>query len=53
MIAVASDTLWAMAAGTLRSWFARSPQRLELIGGAGGLGIAAVGLGFVVTGRKG
>lgn len=53
VIAVASDTLWAMAAGTLRSWFARSPQRLELIGGAGGLGIAAVGLGFLVTGRKG
>jgi threonine/homoserine/homoserine lactone efflux protein len=36
MIAVASDTLWALAAGTLRSWLARSPQRLEIVGGAGG-----------------
>lgn len=51
-IAVVSDTLWAVAAGKLRSWFARSPKRLELVGGAGGLGIAAVGLGFLVTGRK-
>jgi threonine/homoserine/homoserine lactone efflux protein len=53
VIAVASDTLWALAAGTLRSWFARSPQRLELVGGAGGLSIAAVGLAVLITGRKG
>jgi threonine/homoserine/homoserine lactone efflux protein len=51
-IAVVSDTLWALAAGGLRSWFARSPRRLELVGAAGGLGIAAVGLSFLVTGRK-
>ena len=51
-IAVASDAVWALAAGLLRSWFARSPRRLELVGGAGGLGIAAVGLGFLFTGRK-
>lgn len=53
VIAVASDTLWALTAGTLRSWFTRSPGRLELVGGAGGIGIAAVGIGFLVTGRKG
>ena len=53
LIAVVSDTLWALAAGAFRSWFARSPQRLELLGAAGGVGIAAVGLGFLVTGRKG
>jgi threonine/homoserine/homoserine lactone efflux protein len=52
VIAVASDTLWALTAGTLRSWFTRSPRRLELVGGAGGLAIAAVGIGFLVTGRK-
>jgi threonine/homoserine/homoserine lactone efflux protein len=51
-IAVASDTIWAMAAGGVRLWFARSPRRLELIGGAGGLAIAAVGVGLVVSGRK-
>jgi threonine/homoserine/homoserine lactone efflux protein len=53
LIAVVSDTLWALAAGGLRSWFARSPRRLELVGGAGGLGIAALGVGFLVSGRKG
>lgn len=51
-IALASDAMWALAAGLLRSWFARSPRRLELVGGAGGLAIAAVGLGFLLTGRK-
>src|SRR5437588_2810451 len=53
VIAVASDTLWALAAGRLRAWFARSPRRLELVGAAGGLGIAAVGVGFLISGRKG
>jgi threonine/homoserine/homoserine lactone efflux protein len=51
-IAVASDTIWATAAGGVRVWFARSPGRLELIGGAGGLAIAAVGAGLLVSGRK-
>ena len=51
-IAVVSDSVWVLAAGALRAWFARSPRRLELIGGIGGLGIAAVGVGFLVSGRK-
>lgn len=51
-IAVLSDTLWVLAAGRFRAWFARSPRRLELVGGAGGLAIAAVGAGFLVSGRK-
>jgi threonine/homoserine/homoserine lactone efflux protein len=51
-IAVASDTIWAVAAGGVRLWFSRSPRRLELIGGAGGLAIIAVGAGLVVSGRK-
>jgi threonine/homoserine/homoserine lactone efflux protein len=52
MIAVLSDTVWALAAGALSSWFDRTPQRLELLGAVGGLGIAAVGIGFLVSGRK-
>lgn len=51
-IAVVSDTLWALAAGGLGAWFSRSPRRLELIGGAGGLAIAAVGAGLVVSARR-
>jgi threonine/homoserine/homoserine lactone efflux protein len=51
-IALASDSIWAMVGGGVRTWFGRSPQRLELIGGAGGLAIAAVGAGLLVSGRK-
>lgn len=51
-IALLSDTLWVLAAGALRGWFARSPRRLELIGGTGALAIAAVGAGFIISGRK-
>ena len=51
-IAILSDSMWALAAGGFREWFARSPRRLELIGGAGGLAIVAVGAGLLVSGRK-
>jgi threonine/homoserine/homoserine lactone efflux protein len=51
-IALVSDTAWAFAAGSFRSWFARSPRRLELVGGAGGLAIVAVGAALLATGRK-
>ena len=51
-IAVVSDSGWAVAAGAFRAWFARSPRRLELVGGTGGLAIAAVGAGLLVSGRK-
>ena len=51
-IAMLSDSMWALAAGGFREWFARSPRRLELIGGAGGLAIVAVGAGLLVSGRK-
>jgi threonine/homoserine/homoserine lactone efflux protein len=42
----------ALGAGRFRTWFARSPRRLELVGGAGGLAIVAVGAGVIVSGRK-
>ena len=51
-IALVSDSIWALAAGSFRAWFARSPRRLELVGGAGGLAIVAVGAGLIVSGRK-
>jgi threonine/homoserine/homoserine lactone efflux protein len=51
-IAIVSDTVWAMAAGGFRAWFSRSPQRLELVGGAGGLAIVAVGAGLLISRRK-
>ncbi|HTP23066.1 MAG TPA: LysE family translocator [Solirubrobacteraceae bacterium] len=51
-IALVSDTIWALAVGGFRTWFGRSPRRLELIGGAGGLAIVGVGAGLLLSGRK-
>lgn len=50
-IAIICDSIWGLAAGTVRSWLARSPRRLELIGGVGGLSIIAIGIGLALTGR--
>jgi threonine/homoserine/homoserine lactone efflux protein len=51
-IALASDSVWGVAAGAVRSWFARSTRRLELVGGAAGLTMIGLGLGLAATGRK-
>lgn len=50
-LALLSDSVWAMAAGTARSWLARSPRRLEMIGGAGGSVMIGLGVGLAVSGR--
>ncbi|MBO8184413.1 LysE family translocator [Streptomyces spirodelae] len=52
VIAVVSDGVWGLAAATARSWFARSPQRLSLVGGAGGLAMIGLGVTVAATGRK-
>ena len=35
----------------LRAWFARSPRRFALVGGAGGPAMIGVGISVAVTGR--
>jgi threonine/homoserine/homoserine lactone efflux protein len=52
LIALVSDSAWVVLAGTARDWFGRSPRRLELVGGAGGLMMIAVGIRLAFTGRK-
>jgi threonine/homoserine/homoserine lactone efflux protein len=52
LIALVSDSGWGLAAGTAREWLARSPRRLEALGGAGGLVMIGLGLRLAVTGRK-
>jgi threonine/homoserine/homoserine lactone efflux protein len=52
LIALVSDSAWVVVSGTARDWFARSPRRLELVGGAGGLMMIAVGIRLAFTGRK-
>lgn len=50
--ALVCDSIWAMIAGTARDWFARSPRRLEAIGGAGGVVMMGLGVQLALTGRK-
>jgi threonine/homoserine/homoserine lactone efflux protein len=52
LIALVSDSVWALVAGTAREWFARSPRRLELVGGTGGLMIIGLGASIAVSGSK-
>jgi threonine/homoserine/homoserine lactone efflux protein len=51
-IALVSDGIWGLAASTARSWFARSPRRLGMVGGAGGLAMIGLGVTVAVTGRQ-
>lgn len=51
-IALVTDSLWALVAGTARDWFARSPRRLEAMGGMGGLVMLGLGAQLALTGRK-
>ena len=52
-IALVLDSLWAAAAGTARQWFARSPRRMAMIGGTGGLVLIGLGVGLAATDRSG
>jgi threonine/homoserine/homoserine lactone efflux protein len=52
LIAAVSDSAWSLLASAARAWFGRSPRRLELIGGAGGLAMIGLGITLAVTGRK-
>ncbi len=46
------DSLWALAADTARTWFARSPRRLAAIGGAGGFAMIGLGVRLAFTGSR-
>jgi threonine/homoserine/homoserine lactone efflux protein len=52
IVGLFSDGAWAIVSGSARVWLARSPRRLELIGGAGGLVLVGLGVRLAVTGRK-
>jgi threonine/homoserine/homoserine lactone efflux protein len=52
VIATVSDSAWSLVASTARDWFGRSPRRLRLVGGAGGLAMIGLGITLAVTGRN-
>jgi threonine/homoserine/homoserine lactone efflux protein len=52
LIALLSDGTWAIASGTARQWLGRSSRRLELMTGAGGAMLIALGFGLAITTRR-
>lgn len=52
LIAVVSDSAWALAAGTARQWFARSPRRVAAVGTTGGVMMIGLGGTLALTGTK-
>ncbi len=51
-IALISDSMWGLAAGTARDWLGRSPRRLAALGGTGGLVMIGLGVRLAMTGRR-
>lgn len=52
LIAVISDSLWAVAAGTAREWFARSPRRVSAVEATGGALMIGLGGTLALTVSK-
>jgi threonine/homoserine/homoserine lactone efflux protein len=50
-IGLVSDSLWAVIASQLRSWFLASRRRGEVLGTIGGLSMVGLGVSLAVTGR--
>lgn len=51
-IGLASDSIWALTAGTARTWFARNPKRLSHMGAGGGVVMIGLGGALALTGNK-
>jgi threonine/homoserine/homoserine lactone efflux protein len=49
-LGLVSDGAWGLAASGVRAWFARSPRRYAVVGGAGGLAMIGVGVTIAFTG---
>ncbi len=52
VLAVSSDSCWALAAGRARDWFAREPRRLDRLGATGGVMMVGLGATLATTGSS-
>jgi threonine/homoserine/homoserine lactone efflux protein len=52
VLAACLDSVWGLAAGAARDWFATSPARLRRVGGTGGLMMIGLGATLALTGRR-
>jgi threonine/homoserine/homoserine lactone efflux protein len=48
VMAICSDSIWALAAARARDWFASRPQRLDRLGGLGGALMVGLGVTMLV-----
>jgi threonine/homoserine/homoserine lactone efflux protein len=51
VIGLCSDSVWAVLASQLRTWFNASPRRGKAMGMAGGVSMIGLGVAVAVTGR--
>ena len=51
LIGLLSDSVWAVLAARLRTWFNASPRRGEAMGAAGGMSMIGLGVGLAATGH--
>jgi threonine/homoserine/homoserine lactone efflux protein len=51
-LGLVTDTAWALAAGTARTWFARSPRRLLTSSRAGGAAMIGLGVSVAASGGR-
>ena len=52
LVALVSDSSWALASGTAREWLGRSPKRLEALSAGGGVTLIGLGAWLALTGRR-
>ena len=51
VVALLSDSVWAVVASGVRTWFARTPSRGAAVQAAGGFSMIGLGVSVAVTGR--
>ncbi|MFZ0387094.1 MAG: LysE family translocator [Solirubrobacteraceae bacterium] len=52
LVALLSDSSWAIASGSVRTWLGRSPRRLSRMSVGGGVSMIGLGVALAVTGRR-
>ena len=52
LMAVASDSCWALASARARAWFARKPARLDRLSATGGVMMIGLGATLATTGHR-
>jgi threonine/homoserine/homoserine lactone efflux protein len=52
VLAMLSDSTWAISAGFARDWFGKSPRRMSNLSTAGGVAMIGLGVGLAATGAS-